>query len=522
MLKQNSLMSDNQSNNKRIARNTTFLYIRMFVALIINLFTARVLLNALGVEDYGIYNVVAGFVSLFGFLNATLSSSVQRFYNYEGTQKGAEGFQNIYVTALLTHATIAAIIFVLLETFGVWYVNSIMVVSNGRLFAANILFQTSTLSMILMMMQIPYSGAVMAKEHMDFFAIISITDVVLKLIIALVVAYAEYDNLIIYAILLAIVSILDIIAYIWYCKKHFLEMKLRRYFDRVVFKNMLAFSGWNLIGTFAFMLKGQGVNMLLNFFFGPVINAARGIAYQVNGAISGFSGNIYTAFCPQLVQSYARGDYSRTQRIMFTESKVCFSLIALLTIPVIFEIEILLHIWLGEAVPEHTSLFAILVLIDSLVCTLNTPCTQVVQATGKIKYFQIGSAVVNLCLIPFCWILLSLGMTAESAFIAVIIFSCINQAVCLFLVNRQFNVGMKSYFEHIVIRCLLLVLLAPIVPILIHNIMPESYTRLILLFCTSVAYTSFIIYLCMFDKQERYFINNIVKTKFFRIKNVED
>lgn len=509
-------MSDNQSNNKRIARNTTFLYIRMFVALIINLFTARVLLNALGVEDYGIYNVVAGFVSLFGFLNATLSSSVQRFYNYEGTQKGAEGFQNIYVTALLTHATIAAIIFVLLETFGVWYVNSIMVVSNGRLFAANILFQTSTLSMILMMMQIPYSGAVMAKEHMDFFAIISITDVVLKLIIALVVAYAEYDNLIIYAILLAIVSILDIIAYIWYCKKHFLEMKLRRYFDRVVFKNMLAFSGWNLIGTFAFMLKGQGVNMLLNFFFGPVINAARGIAYQVNGAIGGFSGNIYTAFGPQLVQSYANGDYSRTQRIMFTESKVCFSLIALLITPVIFEIDILLHLWLGESVPEHTPVFAILVLVDTLICTLNTPCTQVVQATGKIKEYQIGATIVNLCLVPFCWILLQVGMAAESAFIAVIIFSCLNQFVCICLVNKQFKIGISAYVNQIVIRCLALVLLAPIVPFAITYLMPPSFLRLVMVAVFSICYTVCLIYLIMFDKQERTFMLNIVKSKIYK------
>lgn len=506
-------MSDNQSNNKRIARNTTFLYIRMFVVLIINLFTARVLLNALGVEDYGVYNVVAGFVSLFGFFNATLSASVQRFYNFEGTKNGAEGFQNIYVIALLTHAAIAVVVFVLLESFGLWYVNNLMVLPDERLFASNFLFQTSILSMILMMMQIPFSGAVMAKEHMDFFAIISIADVSLKLLIALAVFFTNYDNLITYGTLLTIVSIFDIVAYVGYCKYHFDEIKLKRYFDKNVFKNMLTFSVWNLIGTFAFMLKGQGVNMLLNYFFCPVINAARGVAYQINGAISGFSGNIYTAFAPQLVQSYAKGEYARTQRIMFTESKVCFSLIAVLIIPVIFEIDMLLHLWLGDTVPEHTSIFAILVLIDTLVCTLNTPCTQVIQATGQIKKYQIGSTTVNLCLVPFCWVLLKLGMSVESAFIAIITFSCLNQFVCLYLVNKQFNIGLRTYFNQIIIRCVALVFLAPIVPCLIHLFVPSSYFRLVLLTILSVIYSVCIVYYCMFDKQERTFIKQIVKSK---------
>lgn len=500
-------------NNKRIARNATFLYIRMFVALIVNLYTSRVLLDALGVEDYGIYNIVAGFVSLFGFLNSTLSSSVQRFYNYEGTIRGTEGVQNIYVTAVLTHAFIAFVILIVLETLGLWYVNHIMVIPDNRLLAANLLFQMSTFSMILMMMQIPYSGAIMAKERMDFFAIISLADVFLKLFVALIVSWTDSDNLIVYGFLLTLVSVFDISMYMGYCKKNFPEMRLKRKIDKRVFKSMLSFSGWNIIGTFAFMMKGQGVNMLLNYFFGPVINAARGIAYQVNGAISGFSSNIVTAFGPQIVSSYAGGEYGRTKRIMFTESKICFSLIALLMIPVIFEMDFFLHLWLGDLVPEHTSLFAILVLIDTLICSLNTPCTQVIQATGKIKYYQIGSTIVNLCLLLFSWGLLFFGINVESIFIAIIIFSCINQFVCIILVNKKFNIGLYAYFKDVIIHCCTLIIILPIVPFLIHIILPSSFARVIIIIASSIIYSLIAIYLIIFNDSERYILKNLIKSK---------
>lgn len=503
-------------NNKRIARNATFLYTRMIVALIVNLYTSRVLLNALGVEDYGVYNVVAGFVSLFGFLNATLASSAQRYYNYEGTKKGAEGFQNIYVTSLITHSVIALVLLVVLETFGLWYVNSVMVVPDGRLLAANVLFQMSAVSLILMLMQIPYSGAVMAKERMDFFAIVSLVDVFLKLFIALIISWTDFDNLIVYGILLSLVSVFDIAMYYGYCKKNFSEIRLKRYFDNVVFKSMLAFSGWNLMGTFAFMLKGQGVNMLLNYFFGHIVNAARGVAFQVNSAISGFSSNIYTAFGPQLVNSYAGGEYDRTRKIMFTESKVCFALIALIMTPLVFEMDYLLHLWLGDAVPEHTAIFSILVLIDSLICTLNTPCTQVIQATGKIKKYQIGSAIVNLGLLPFSCLLLKIGLSAESSFLSTILFSCINQIVCVWLVNREFKIGISTYFKEVIIRCAAIGLLLPVAPLVVCNLMPSSFYRLAVLCMTTVVFGIVITYYVMLNRQEQQFIVNIIKTKVIR------
>lgn len=509
-------MSEVKDNNKRIARNTVFLYIRMFLALIINLYTARLLLNALGVEDYGVYNVVAGFVSLFAFLNATLSSSVQRFYNYEGTTNGATGFRTVYVTSFLTHIFIAAFALLLLETFGIWYVNHIMVVPSARLHAANVLFQMSTLSLVLMTIQIPYVGAIMAKERMDYYAIVSIVDVILKFLIALFITWTEYDNLIMYGILLFGVSLIDFILYLTYCKNEFQEMKLIRSFDIKLFKTMVSFSSWNLIGTFAFMLKGQGINMLLNYFFGPVVNAARGIAYQVNGAISGFTSNVSIAFGPQVVKSYADGDITRTKGMMFVESKICFALIAILIVPISLEINYLLKLWLGRVVPDYTNIFAVLVLVDTLVCTLNTPCTQVVQATGNIKFYQIGSSIINILLLPLAWLFLSLGFSATSSFVVTIFVSLVNQIVCVILANKQLSFGLTLYLRSIVLKCLLFIIVLPILPAFIHILLPENFFRVVLVGCASVIAGIVFSYFIILGKDEKVHVKNFI---IFNIKN---
>lgn len=509
------------SDNKRIAKNTIYLYIRMFFALIINLYTSRIVLRTLGVEDYGVYNVVAGFVSLFGFLNATLSSSVQRFYNYEETHRGKDGFVNVYVTSLIIHAVIAFLLLVLLETVGLWYVNNIMIVPDSRLFAANILFQATSISMILMIIQISYLGAVMAKEHMDVYAIVSIVDIVLKLIIAVAISLAECDKLILYGILLSAVSVVDLSIYIIYCTKHFPEMKFYLNFDKRLFKSMLSFSGWNLIGTFAFMLKGQGVNMLLNYFFGPIVNAARGVSYQVNSAVSSFTSAITTAFSPQVVTSYAQGNNTRTINIMFAESKICFSLMSIIIVPVVLEIDYLLHLWLGDVVPDHTGVFSILVLIDTLICTLNTPCTQLVFATGRIKYYQICSTLVNISLLPLAWFLLYLGYSANSAFITTIIISCLNQSVCLFLTNREYSFGIGVYIKKIVLRCVALIVLLPIIPGLIRYLMPESLGRVFAVSAFSLLIGALLVYCIVFEGSEKSIVKQFVRSRINNKKYAE-
>ena len=506
-------MSD---NNKRIAKNTAFLYIRMLFVLFVALYTSRVVLNTLGVEDFGVYNVVAGFVTLFGFFNATLSSSMQRFYNYEGINDQVNGYYRVYSTGLIIHLALYVITFILLETFGLWYVNSVMVVPDDRLFAANIVYQSTVVSMFFIILQIPYMGAIMAKERMDYYAVVSMLDVIMKLIAVIILPYLPFDKLIIYSLITLIISIFDFVCYYIYAKRKILIKKNGWNIDKQLFNSMLSFSGWNLIGTFAFLLKGQGLNMVLNVYFGPIINAARGVAYQVNGAINGFSTNIATAFRPQIVNTYAQGDNDKTKYLMFMESRVCYALMCLLTIPIMLELDVLLPLWLGDAIPANTKIFAILVLIDSLVCTLNTPCSQVAFAVGRINKYQIATSLVNLGLIPVSWLFLYLGYDAVSVFVITIIFSVVNQLVCLIQLKYIFPYKLRDYLKTVIVPCCVMTVVLPIIPFFVHNVMSFSILRFLLVLVTDVIGGIILMYFVVLSGKERLKTVQYVKEMFFR------
>lgn len=477
---------DEIHSDKLIAKNTIFLYVRMLFILIVSLYTSRVILNTLGVVDYGIYNVVSGFVSLFAFLNATLSASVQRFYNYEGTKSGSKGFREVYITSLIIHISLSVIIFLILESVGIWYINNRMVLPSNRLFAANVVYQTSVLSLLMIFLQVPYVGAIMAKQRMNFYAIVSIIDTALKLLMVLVLRFLPQDKLLMYAFFSLALSIIDFALFYIFSKRNFEEISFKFVLNKTLFKSILGFTGWNVVGTFAFMLKGQGLNVLLNIFFGPIINAARGIAYQVNGAVSGFSQNIIIAFRPQIVNSYAEGNIDRVRSLIYTESKVCFMLIATLVTPIIIELNLILQLWLGTTIPSMTYSFTMLVLFDTLICTLNTPCTQVVHATGKIKNYQIGSTIVNLLLLPICWVFLKLGFNSIIVFVLTIVFSIVNQLVCLILVNKVFPIDLNKYCKNVLLPCLFYILLLPIFPLIISSSIQTSYLRILLVIIVDI------------------------------------
>ena len=494
------------SDNNRIAKNTLLLFIRMFFVLIISLYTSRVILQSLGVTDYGVYNVVAGFVSMFGFLNATLSSSMQRYYNYEFGRAGEKGVQRVYVTGFRIHVVLAIVLVVLLESFGIWYVNRIMVIPPELLFAANVLFQASVLSLVILVIQIPYLGIILAKERMGVYATVSVLDILLRLGIALIIRIVDHDRLIVYSYLLALLSVTDFTLFFVFAKKKFKEIKLIGKIDRGLLKSLLSFSGWNLVGTFSFMLKGQGLNLLLNYFFGPVVNAARGIAFQVSNAVSGFSSNITTAFRPQIVNSYSSNDSARSIRLTFLESKVCFVLIASLLTPLCLEVKLILSIWLGESnIPQYTDVFTCLALVDCLIATLNAPCTHLTFANGNIKAFQIGSSIVHLLLIPVSYVLLKLGLSASSVFVITIVFSVINQSVCVILGNRVVHFGIQNYIKKVVFPCLFFIILQPILPYLFTMIMPDGFVRLLSLVFIDVLISIGLGVLLMLSKEERHY-----------------
>lgn len=360
-------MPDNSDSNKRIAKNSVFLSIRMVVVMCISLYTSRVILNALGVEDYGVYNVVGGFVSMFAFLNTSMSNGIQRFFNYELGKNGEVGANKVYRTSLLIQLLLGVVIVALTETVGLWYLHNKMVIPEGRMLAAEWVFQFSIIGFLLIIMQVPYTAAVMAHEKMDFFSVISIADAIIKLVLVVILPHVRYDKLVAFGVLSLLIILFDFIAYFVYCKKKFPEITLKKTeskFDRSLFGSMLGFSGWNVFGSFSNMMRDQGINLIINFFYGPIVNAARGIAMQVNGAVSSLASTILTPVRPQVIQSYARNELDRTMRLTFSISKFSLVFLMLLALPISVEVNFILNLWLG-IVPEHSQAFCIIILATS-------------------------------------------------------------------------------------------------------------------------------------------------------------
>lgn len=511
-------MSDNISNNKRIAKNTAFLYVRMLFILIVSLYTSRVVLRTLGVVDFGVNNVVAGFVSMFAFLNSTLTNSIQRFYNFELGKNGVCGMQKVYQTSILIQVILAVITVLAVETIGVWYLETKMVIPADRIVAARWVFQCAVAGLVFVIMGIPYSSAIMAHEKMDYYAIVGILDAVLKLALVFALPHIPYDKLIMYGCLTLSVNILNFLLYFVYSKLKFKELKFKLVYYKDLFKAMLGFSGWNVVGTFANMLKGQGVNMILNIFFGPVVNAARGIAYQMMNALQGFTANIVVAFRPQLVQSYALGNYQRVKNIFFSESKISYVLMTALVVPVIIEMPYLLDIWLGkDAVPDYTVPFANLVLLNMLISTLNTPCTQIVHATGKVKTYQIAYSVLITSILPISWVVLKLGGNPTSVFVVSLVVTIFNQCVSLFIVRKVFDYSIKEYVKVVIIPCAIISVLLPIAPFMITKFMETSFIRLAVVCVLDIMLAIVISYAFVLNSSEKEmvlaFVNKIIKKK---------
>lgn len=485
----------------------------MFFVLVVSLFTTRIVLQSLGVVDYGIYNVVGGFVSMFAFLNTSLSNGIQRFYNYSMGQKQTEKLQDVYNVAFRIQVLLAVIIFVLLETVGMWYMYNKMVIPEERFMSAMWVFQLSVLSLVLVIMQIPYNAAIIAHERMDYFAYVSIYDVVARLAIAYLLYVTTYDRLIVYGILGLLTQLITFFLYFGYSLRHFKILKLLRNYDRTLFKPMLSFSGWNIFGTFAYMIKSQGLNMLLNIFFGPVINAARGVSNMILTAIQGFQTNITTAFRPQMVQSYAEGNTSRVISLFYSLSKVSYLLLSLLSIPLIIEINYVLHLWLGESVPEYTIPFTILVLVNMIVSSLNTPVSQVVHATGKMKIYQIGTSAVVCAILPISWIFLRIGCDATAVYWISLAMTVANQFVCNILLKRVFDYSLSDYLVKVIVPCMLFTLIAPILPYLITTTLEESFGRFLLSSVTSLISSLMCGYLFVLNRGEKAFAKDIINKK---------
>lgn len=506
-------MEDNNTANKRIAKNTLFLYGRMLFVLFVSIYTTRVVLNALGIEDYGVYNVVCGFVAMFGFLNTSLSNGIQRFYNYEYGKGGLNSVTKVFQTAILIQVVLAIVLVILVESIGIWYINTKLVIPAGRIIAANWIFQFSVLSLLFLILQIPYSAAILAHEKMDYYAVVSVLDAILKLLIVVALPSLTGDKLVIYGILQVIVSIINFALYYWYSKKNFCELKIQRVFHKDLFLSIFRFSGWNVFATFAWMTQGQGVNVVINLFFGTVVNAARGVSGQIQSAIQGFCENLVIAFRPQLVQSYAQGNYKRTERMMYSMSKVMFIMFFLLSTPVIFEIDYIIHLWLGEKIPEYTSSFTILILLSMYPRNFAMSFAQVVHATGKLGLYQITSSIIILLALPLSYIALKNGTDANSVYWINLVICIIMFLACMFVLKKLFPFSVGRYFAKVICPCMITALISVVVPYLVTQIMQPSFYRLVIDFIVCSLWTMTVSYLIILTPEEKILIRKMILRK---------
>ena len=423
-------------NNKRILKNTLFLYFRMIVVMAVNLYTVRVVLHQLGVVDYGIYNVVGGVVSMFSFINSTLTTSSQRYFSIE-LAKGDEVKLNQWFCLNITTFSIFILAFLIIsETIGLWFVNTQMVIPEERMFAVNVVYQLSICTFCIHFFSIPYHALIIAHEKMSAFAYISIVEVLLKLCIALLLAVILWDKLIVYGILMFLVSCGITGAYIVYNIRHFRESKYHLYWNRKEMKDLLSFSGWHFFGTFSTVIRSQGINILLNMFFNPAINAARAIAFQIYHAVSQLSANFIVAVKPQIYKSYAKGNYDELYRLIIRSSTICSFLVSVLIFPILIDTNFVLGLWLKN-VPDYAVVFTQLVLINGLIDAVNGPLSAAALSTGKIRNYELLVATTILLNLPLSYIALKLGAEPTATMIVSIVISILTTYARAYMVYKM-------------------------------------------------------------------------------------
>lgn len=501
-----SEISDNSEGNKRIAKNTFFLYIRLIFVLMISLYTSRVVLQTLGVEDYGIYNVVAGFVSMFAFLNSSLTSSAQRFYNYEKGKNGQNGIQKVFVTTFYIQLIIAVLVLLLTESIGLWYVSTIMVYPPDRTTVVLVVYQASIIALLLVVMQIPYSAAIIAHEKINYYAFIGVLDVVLKLVVALVVPFLGYDNLEIYGVLLGSVAVADYLLYYIYSRKHFPYLKLKKVFYKETFMEMIKFSGWTAFNTLSQVVRHQGLNLLVNLFFGPIVNAAHSIAYRVKGALLGFVMNITTAAQPQVIESYAIGNFARTQQLMYTVSKIIFLSFYIVALPIMIETDYVLHLWLGTLVPKYTVIFTVLVLMSTLFDILNSPITMVINATGKIGLYNFWSGILGIAVLPVAYICLKCGFNPISVYVISLLSSIVMQFACMVIMQKTTHFQLINYIKNVLLPIMAVVMTTVFLPLIIEISMGQGLMRFFLVVFSSIVVVFLFGIFIGLNRSERVFV----------------
>lgn len=507
-------MSGLSSNNKRIVKNTLLLYIRMFLLIIVQLYTVPIILRALGVENYGIYNVVGGVVTMFSFVGGSLASGSQRFFAYEIGKRDDIALKRVFDSTVSIYLLLMLIMFVFLEIGGTWFLNTQMNIPPERIESANWVFQLSIITFLINLISIPYNAAVIAHEKMSLYAYVSILECALKLTAAIALQYILFDKLIIYAVLICSTAIIIRMVYQLYCRKHFAECR-NFHFSKSMYKTkeLLSYSGWNMIGSVALVARQQGVNIVINLFFGPALNAAHSIAQQINGVLTQFINNVYMATRPQITKQYASNELDNMWNLMFRSSKLAFYLMTIISVPSLIEIRFILGIWLHE-VPPYTVGIAVMMILTLLIETLANQVIAVFQAANKIRKYQTLSSTIILLNIPLSYILLKMNSANPILpYILSVVLSCVYIMSILQVAKNEVGLNVIQYLKKVVVRNILVfVIIFAAVFISISSFSP-SLLRVVLTSCLSIIYSCLIIWTIGIDSKERNFIKEIIKHK---------
>ena len=510
-------MTNNSVNNKRIAKNTLLLYFRMLLLMAVSLYTSRVILNALGAEDFGIYNVVGGLVTMFSIISGSITVSISRFITFE-LGKGDKGdVSKVFSSAVNVQICMSVIIFVLMETIGLWFLNHRMVFPESRAYAVNWVFQLTIVTFLVNLLSVPYNAAIIAHEKMSAFAYISILEALLKLGIAFCIIYTDSDKLIVYAVLMMLVSVAIRSIYSFYCRRNFSECIYRFILDKSILKNMFSYAGWTYIGSSAALLRDQGGNILINLFFGPTVNAARGIAVQVQSAVNQFAVNFITALNPQITKNYAAGDYERVKFLIRVGALAGYFLLLLIALPILFNTPYILKLWLKD-VPADTVIFVQLAILFAMSEAISNPLITAASASGRIRNYQLLVGGIQFLNFPIAYLVFRLGFPSYTVLVIAIVLSQCCLAARLYILRKMIKLSAKAFLEECYVKIILVSLLALIIPALISQYVQENFVGLIIstIACTLSSVT--IIYFIGCSRHERVLIYDKLYSVYYKIR----
>ncbi len=505
------------STNKTIAKNTIFLYFRMALTMGVALYTSRVVLDTLGVSDYGIYSLVGGFVAMFGFFNGAMAAATLRYLSYDLGLGNAEKLQKTFSATLTVHIGIAVVVFLLLETLGLWYLNNIMVFPRERTYAINLIYQFSIAAALLGIIQVPYNALLIARERMSIYAYVSIVEVLLKLGIVFLLVFFGSDKLITYAILTFIVALFIRLFYQYYCKKNFSESKYTFEYDKVYFKEIISYTGWNSLGSVALLVCSQGNNIILNLFFGTAVNAAFAVALQVQNAILMFVQNFQTAVNPQIIKQYAQKNFTQMETLIFSTAKFSFFLLLLIVVPIFINIDFILKLWLN-IVPPHTSNFVRYALVYLLIEILSFSLITGIQATGKVKWFQIVLGFVVFLNLPISYIFLKTGGQPETIFMVLITIAIVSFFCRMMFVKSLLDFEAFKFLKIVVVRVIAVTIIPLFSFYIINNFLgfslrAQSFVQLLMISAVFISLILLGIYFIGLTREDRYRVINLVHRK---------